>query len=89
MSEESLQRGPVSAFGRLRRGKTVLFSGPFTLRAGGPLHFGWSGGTLPAGPNLIVEIPGDVFNFALVDRGTGEVIEGADERECTQGVPNE
>ena len=57
VSEESLHGGPVSAFGRLRRGKTVLFSGPFTLRAGGPLHFGRSGGRLSDGPNLIVQIP--------------------------------
>ena len=33
MSEESLQRRPVSAFGRLRRGKAALFSGPAKLRA--------------------------------------------------------
>ena len=34
MSEESLPRRPVSAFGRLRRGKAALFSGPAKLRVG-------------------------------------------------------
>jgi len=34
VSEESLPRRPVSAFGRLRRGKAALFSGPAKLRAG-------------------------------------------------------
>ena len=57
MSEESLPRRPVSAFGRLRRGKAALFSGPAKLRAGCRLHVGWSGGTLSAGPELILEIP--------------------------------
>jgi hypothetical protein len=60
VSEESLQRGPVSAFGRLRRGKAALFSGPFKLRAGRWLHFGWSVGTLSAGPKVILEIPAEM-----------------------------
>jgi hypothetical protein len=60
VSGESLQRGPVSAFGRLRRSKAALFSGHFKLRAGCRLHSGWSGGTLSDGPKLILEIQ-DVY----------------------------
>jgi hypothetical protein len=39
VSEESLQRRPVSALGRLRRGKAALFSGPAKFRVGCRLAF--------------------------------------------------
>ena len=76
MSEESLQRRLVWAFGRLRGGKAALFSGPAKFRAGCRLHFGWSGGTLSAGRELILKIPakdsrvGDPFSATVVDEGT-------------------
>jgi hypothetical protein len=72
VSRGSLQRGPVPAFGRLKRGKTGVFSRPFRLRASRRLHSECSGGTLLAGLKAIMEIPAEKCCYVWIDEATGK-----------------
>lgn len=81
MSEDSLERGPVSGLGRLRRGKTGLLGGLFKVGPGCWLHSGWSSGALSVGPEPKVEIP--VSCFVVVAKGHQPLL-GRDRR-CSLG----